>query len=135
MLESCARRVRKALQELHDGDGVHFGIYWNLGAGELTEVHLKIQWDDKKASADDVVQWLKKNYPQEFWSPFISATSPILFARFIVDELEKAESISREVRQADFAKSVSALVFYSNNLFDWPGEVRLGNFLDEAGIE
>ncbi|MFW9845887.1 MAG: winged helix-turn-helix transcriptional regulator [Candidatus Thorarchaeota archaeon] len=127
-----ARRVRKAIDELQEGEGVHFAVFWNLGKGGLTETFIRIEWDEKSSRSDEIVEWLRKEHPLEFWSPFVSATEPVVFARVIVDELEKAESIARAVRRVPFVKSVATLVFYSNKLFDWPGVVELRRMLGDA---
>ena len=127
-----ARRVRRTITELQEGGGINFAIFWNLGKGGLNEVLLRIEWDEKNTSHESVIDWLRKEYPLEFWTPFISATSPIVFARFVVEDLETIESIARAVKRAPFVKSLSALVFYSNNLFPWPGVTELRSLLDSA---
>jgi Lrp/AsnC family leucine-responsive transcriptional regulator len=120
-----ARRIRRTIEELQDGEGVLFSVLWNLGIGGLTEVLLQIEWDEKTANHELVIDWLKKNYPLEYWSPFISAAFPVIFARFVVEKLETIELIAREVKRAPFVKSLSTLVFYSNYIFDWPGVTEL----------
>jgi len=122
-----ARRVRRIIDELQEGNGIEFAIFWNLGKGGLTEVLLRIEWDENISNSDSIIEWLKNEYPLEFWTPFVSATSPTIFARFIIDDLENIESIAKVVRKSPSVKSVSVLVFFSNNLFEWPGvkELRL----------
>ncbi|MFW9800475.1 MAG: winged helix-turn-helix transcriptional regulator [Candidatus Thorarchaeota archaeon] len=129
-----ARRIRRALQELQEGGGVDLAVFWYLGAGGLTEVLVRIEWDDAEIKSQSVVDWLREEYPLEFWSPFISATSATIFARFVVEELEKAEVILRAIRKAPFVASIASLVFYSSHVFDWPGTIALENLLDEAGL-
>ena len=120
-----ARRIRRTIDELQEGEGVLFSVLWNLGIGGLTEVLLQIEWDEKTTNHETVIDWLKKNYPLEYWSPFISAAFPVIFARFVVEKLETIELIAREVKRQPFVKSLSTLVFYSNYLFDWPGVTEL----------
>lgn len=127
-----ARRVRRTITELQEGGGINFAIFWNLGKGGLTEVLLRIEWDEKNTTHENVIDWLRKEYPLEFWTPFISATSPVVYARFVVEDLETIESIARTVKRAPFVKSLSPLVFYSNNLFDWPGVTELRRLLDNT---
>ena len=127
-----ARRVRRTITELQDGGGINFAIFWNLGKGHLNEVLLRIEWDEKNITHEGVIDWLRKEYPLEFWSPFISAASPMIFARFVVEDLETIESITRTVRRAPFVKSLSTLVFYSNNLFDWPAVTELRLLLENV---
>ncbi|MFW9888485.1 MAG: Lrp/AsnC family transcriptional regulator [Candidatus Thorarchaeota archaeon] len=125
-----ARRARRAIDDLNLGGGVEFRVLWNLGIGGLTEIFMKIAWDEKSTTADEIVEWLKEKYPDEFWSPFISAVAPVIFARFVVNEIETAEIISRAIRRAPFVDSVSSLVLYSNNIFDWVGTVELKKLID-----
>ncbi|MHA1939408.1 MAG: hypothetical protein ACW97O_14450, partial [Candidatus Thorarchaeota archaeon] len=126
-----ARRARRAIDDLQDGGGVEFRVLWNLGIGGLTEVLMKISWNEKSTTSDEVVLWLQQEFPDEFWSPFISAVAPVIFARFVVSEIETAESISRVIRKAPFVDSVTSLVLYSNNLFEWPGTTELKRILDD----
>jgi len=125
-----ARRARRAIDDLLQGGGVEFAVLWNLGKGGLTEVIMRIAWDEKGATADEITTWLHQEFPDEFWSPFISAVAPVVFARFVVSEIETAELISRAIRKAPFVDSVTSLVLYSNNIFDWPGTTELRRLLD-----
>jgi DNA-binding Lrp family transcriptional regulator len=129
-----ARRVRRSLRELQDGGAVQFSVFWSLGSGDLTEVLLRIEWDSTTSSVEEIVEWLRAEYQLEFWSPFISATSPTIFARFVVRQLERADGIMRAIKRAPFAKGVSALVFFSTDVFEWPGTQKLRDLMDEEGI-
>ena len=126
-----ARRVRRTIVDLQEGRGIRFSVFWNLGKGGLSEVLLRIEWEEKDTTHESVIDWLRQEYPLEFWTPFISATSPVVFARFVVEDLETIEYIARAVKRSPFVKSLSALVFYSNNLFDWPGASELRRILDD----
>lgn len=127
-----ARRARRAIDDLQQGGGVEFRVLWNLGVGGLTEVFMKISWDEKNTTAGEIVQWLHQEFPDEFWSPFISAVAPVIFARLVVSEIETAESISRAIRRAPFVDSVTSLVLYSNNIFEWPGTTVLKRLLESS---
>lgn len=133
-LNLTARRIRKSLKEIQDGGAVHFSVYWSLGSGYLTEILMRIEWDPAAASVDEIVEWLRTNYPLEFWSPFISATSPTVFARFVVRQLERGDEIMRAIRRAPFTEKVSPLVFFSTEVFEWPGTRKLREFLDMEGV-
>jgi DNA-binding Lrp family transcriptional regulator len=125
-----ARRVRRIVDELQESEGILFSVLWNLGIGGLTEVLLRIEWDEKTTSHEEIIDTLRREYPLEFWTPFISAAYPVVFARFVVEKLETIESIARSVRRSPYVKSMSALVLYSNNIFDWPGITELKSLLD-----
>lgn len=127
----AARRVRRVIVELQERSGIDFSVYWNLGKGGLTEVLLRVEWDENITNHESMIDWLRKEFPLEFWTPFVSATAPIIFARFIVDTLEIIESIAKVVRKAPSVKSVTILVFFSNNMFEWPGVKELRLRLEE----
>jgi DNA-binding Lrp family transcriptional regulator len=125
-----SRRVRKILGELQKKDAIFMAILWDLGAEGLTEAHVRVEWDDKKVTYKEITEWLDKEFPHEYWSSFVSAMHPVLFARFVIEKLEKIESISQRIRLADFTNSVSTLVFYSNTLCSWPAEIKLKEMTD-----
>lgn len=127
-----ARRIRRVIDELQEGSGIDFSIFWNLGKGGLTEVLLRIEWDENISNYENITEWLRKQYPLEFWTPFVSATSPTMFARFVIDNLETIESIAKVVRKSPSVKSVSILVFFSNSLFEWPGVKELRFRLEQT---
>ncbi|MFX1482260.1 MAG: winged helix-turn-helix transcriptional regulator [Promethearchaeota archaeon] len=127
-----ARRVRRIVEELQQGNAINFSIFWNMGKGGLTEALLRIEVDETVSSNESIIEMLHKDYPLEFWTPFVSATSPVIFARFVVEELETIEAIARQVRKAPFVKTLSTLVFFSNNVYDWPGVTELRRLLEDV---
>lgn len=129
-----ARRVRRTLKELQDGGAVNLSVFWSLGSGSLTEVLIGIEWDAATTSTDEVVDWLRTEYQHEFWSPFVSATSPTIFARCVVEQLERADEIIRAAKKASFSKKVTPLVFFSTHVFEWPGTTKLRALLEKAGL-
>ncbi|MFW9943819.1 MAG: winged helix-turn-helix transcriptional regulator [Candidatus Sifarchaeia archaeon] len=129
-----ARRVRRTLKELQDGGAVDLSVFWSLGSGNPTEVLIGIQWDAATTSTNEVVEWLRTQYQHEFWSPFVSATSPEIFARCVVEQLEKAYEIVRAAKKASFSRKVNPLVFFSTHVFEWPGTAKLRALLEEAGL-
>jgi DNA-binding Lrp family transcriptional regulator len=119
------KSVRRALREIMDDDFVHFRARPDLAAGGLVNLNLKIEWDEKKKTIEDLDKWLRKEYPLEFWDPFVSALEPIVFAEFMVDDLHEAESISRRIRELPYVKSTTTLVSYSSAKFPYPAELKL----------
>ncbi|MHA2312525.1 MAG: winged helix-turn-helix transcriptional regulator [Candidatus Thorarchaeota archaeon] len=127
-----ARRARRAIDDIRNGGGVAFAVFWNLGKGGLTEVLMHISYDEKSMKSEQMVKWLEQQFPNEYWSSFISAVAPVVFARFVVSEIETAERISKAIRKAPFVESVTTLVLYSNNIFDWPGTTELKKLLENS---
>jgi DNA-binding Lrp family transcriptional regulator len=129
-----ARKVRSTIQTLLDGESINFTLRWDLNAMGRTKIHIKINWNNNATTAEELVNWLKEEYPLEFWFPFISATEPVVFATFSVESLREAENISRRIRQAPFVNSTTNLVCYSNTKFPWLGETYLDKMILDANL-
>ncbi|MHA2072762.1 MAG: winged helix-turn-helix transcriptional regulator [Candidatus Thorarchaeota archaeon] len=123
--ELSPKSVRRALREIMDDEFVHFRARPDLAAGGLVNLNLKIEWDEKKKTIEDLDKWLRKEYPLEFWDPFVSALEPIVFAEFMVDDLHEAESISRRIRELPYVNSTTTLVSYSSAKFPYIAEIKL----------
>ncbi|MGY5876180.1 MAG: winged helix-turn-helix transcriptional regulator [Candidatus Thorarchaeota archaeon] len=128
------KKIRRTLEQLRKSGGIHFGVRWDLCTGGDTEVQVRINWDETAATYNEVVQWLKDEYPLEFWAPNISASEPVIFASFILRNLQEIEPILRKIREAPFVKTASTLVCYSSSRFSWIGELKLEEMLTSAGL-
>ncbi len=119
------KTVRRALREIIDDAVVYFRARPDLAAGGLVNLNLKIEWDEKKKTIEDLEKWLRNEYPLEFWDPFVSALEPVVFAEFMVDDLHEAESISKRIRELPYVKSTTTLVSYSSAKFPYLAELKL----------
>jgi DNA-binding Lrp family transcriptional regulator len=119
------KTVRRALREIVDNDFVRFVARPDLAAGGLVNLNLKIAWDEKKKTIEDLVCWLKTQFPLEFWDPWVSALEPVVFAEFMVDDLHEAESISKRIRELPYVESTTTLVSYSSAKFPYLAELKL----------
>ena len=102
-----------------------------MAAGGYVSFFNRIEFDDKKKSHDEVVEWLWAEYPNSFWSCSVSATAPVILAAFVVDDLKDAGQISTSLRKAEFIKSTSTMISYSTKKFPWWGELQLQKMLGE----
>ncbi|MFW9803725.1 MAG: winged helix-turn-helix transcriptional regulator, partial [Candidatus Thorarchaeota archaeon] len=78
------KTVRRALREINEAGFVKFVVRPDLAAGGLVNLNIRIAWDEKRYSIEDLVKWLMEEYPIEFWDPWVSALEPIVFAEFMV---------------------------------------------------
>jgi len=130
---------------------IHILVYPKGKKMELSKTHLKVLkalLEDPRMAISDIskragltarrvrraLNELQERYQHEFWSPFISATSPTIFARCVVEQLEKADQIMRQLKKAPFAEKISSLVFFSTHVFEWPGTLKLQGLLEEEGV-
>jgi len=125
-----ARKIGNALKYLHDSGGVNFSILWNLSTGGLTEVFIKIQWNAKKTNSNEIINTLRTRYPLEFWSSFVSSLSTVMYARFVVNQIDDMDKILSELKIIDTIDRVSSYVCYSSTLFILPGEREMLRLVD-----
>ncbi|TFG94831.1 Lrp/AsnC family transcriptional regulator [Candidatus Thorarchaeota archaeon] len=126
------KTVRRALREITEGGKVKFIGRPDLAAGSLVNIHIRIHWDEKKISLEKLLKWLNEKYPIEFWSPFASATEPMMIAEFVVKDLQEAERISSKLRQVDFIDSSTTMVAFSSAKFSYPSQIKLNELLDQV---
>ena len=114
------------------GGKVKFIARPDLAAGSLVNVHIRMCWNEKKISLRELITWLYDKYPIEFWSPFPSATEPMMIAEFVVKDLQEAEQISSELHQAEFIESRTIMVAFSSGKFSYLSQIKLNELLDES---
>ncbi len=129
------KTVRRAIRELIEGEGVSFSARPDMAAGKLVNFFVRFEWNEDDASRDEVVSWLQKDYPLELWDPTQSATDPVIFAEFVVENLHEAEEIARYIRSRPFVKSTTTLVSYSNQKFSYFAETMLHEMIRDAGFD
>jgi DNA-binding Lrp family transcriptional regulator len=128
------KTVRRALREIAEGGKVKFIARPDLAAGELVNIHIRIYWDEKKISLEKLLNWLSEKYPIEFWSPFASATEPMMIAEFVVNDLQEAEQITSELYTEEFIISCTTMVAFSSAKFSYLSQIRLEELLDGVKI-
>ncbi|MFW9834929.1 MAG: Lrp/AsnC family transcriptional regulator [Candidatus Thorarchaeota archaeon] len=129
-----ARRVSRAIQEMLDSNAFWFAVRWNLSLGRSTEFYLKVRYDEQKARMDEVDQWFRDRFPNEYWFSFYSAMEPILFAKFVTDHFRDAEQISRISKTTPFTKSVDVLLSYPVKKFPRLGRIKIEEMIRNAGL-
>ena len=129
-----SRRVSRAIQEMQDSDDFWFANRWNLSLGRNTEFYLKIKYDEQITTKDEVNEWLKGTFPDEYWFSFYSAMEPTLFAKFVTEHFRDAEQISRAVKNGSLTKSVDVLLSYPVKKFPRLGRIRIEEMISEAGL-
>ncbi|MHA2211449.1 MAG: winged helix-turn-helix transcriptional regulator [Candidatus Thorarchaeota archaeon] len=132
--EIPVRSTRRALQGLEEEGGIRFTVRWDVNTRGNASFWACIGWDEKASSYSDVVDWLHKEFPDAYWTYFVAAEEPTVFARFVVDDLLDASRITDLIKEGPNVESVETLVCYSTSDFPWFGEARLREMLAQADI-
>jgi len=127
------KTVRRAIRELMDGEGIVFSARPDMAAGKIVNFFVRFEWDENEITQDKLAKWLQDTYPIELWDPTPSATDPVFFSEFVVENLHEAEAIARYIRSRSFIKSTATLVSYSNQKFSYFAETILDEMIREAG--
>ncbi|MHA3964489.1 MAG: winged helix-turn-helix transcriptional regulator [Candidatus Thorarchaeota archaeon SMTZ1-45] len=128
------RRTRTNINKLLESGAVSLGIRWNLSAGDGFVFLLRIHWDEKTGSLEDVLVFIGQNFPVAFYGPLISATEPIIFAVFVVEQFKDADLISKRIAGAPFVASCQALFGRPSVSFPDIRNARLEEILKGAGL-
>ncbi|MHA1949743.1 MAG: Lrp/AsnC family transcriptional regulator [Candidatus Thorarchaeota archaeon] len=127
------KTVRRGIRELMEGDAVSFTARPDMAAGKLVNFYVRFEWNEDETSREEVVSWLQKDYPLELWDPTQSATDPVIFAEFVVENLHEVEELARQIRSKPYVNSTATLVSYSNQKFRYLAETMLDEMIRDAG--
>ncbi|MHA1961503.1 MAG: winged helix-turn-helix transcriptional regulator [Candidatus Thorarchaeota archaeon] len=127
-----AKRVRRIMEQLLESGGFEFTIIRNLNAGSNTNFVIRVEWDEAYTSPEDIVSWLEKEHPREFWYPNISHSDRVMFPVFVVDHLREIESIFKELMELPNVVPTSTLIPYPRKRFPGPREGYLQKLLSET---
>ncbi|MFX1576950.1 MAG: winged helix-turn-helix transcriptional regulator [Promethearchaeota archaeon] len=92
-------------------------VLWNLNAGGATFFIIRIFWKEDTASPHEVVAWLRKHFPLEFWYAYVSATAPEIYTVFMVEHLRDSKPIARKVGHQPFTESIEPIFGYPSKRF------------------
>jgi DNA-binding Lrp family transcriptional regulator len=122
------RLVRKTLRQLKESEAIDFSLRWRLNVGDRVTFILRLKWDPKQASRNEIINVLMKNYQDEFWEILPSASDSVLFAAATVDDLNQIDKITTEIK-SHFAILYSEALIYRPP-YNYKGLRRL--YLEEA---
>ncbi len=92
------RLVRRTLRELKESEAIRFALRWRLNVADRLTFLLKLKWDPKQTSRDEIVNMLSTRYKDEFWDFFLSASEPFLMGAAVVDNLNHVDMVTSELR-------------------------------------
>jgi hypothetical protein len=118
---------------MQDSNAFWFAVRWNLSLGKNTEFYLKIRYDEQNSKMDEIDEWLRTAFPDEYWFSFYSVMEPVLFAKFVTEHFRDAEHISMITKDEVFSKSVDVLLAYPVRKFPRLGRIKIEEMIREAG--
>ena len=129
-----ARRVNRAIQDMLNSNAFWFAVRWNLSFGNNTEFYLKISYNEQRSRKDEIDQWLRETFPNDYWFSYTSAMEPVLFAKFVTEHFRDAEQISLTTKNAPFSQSVDVLLSYPVKKYPRLGRIKIEEMIREVGL-
>jgi DNA-binding Lrp family transcriptional regulator len=130
-----ARRVRRILQELQEGDAIHFKIIRNLNVGANLAFLARITWNPSDTNQEALELLLKDRYPVEYWFSLPSAVAPLAMSLFVVDHIKDVERILRELKGVPGVIQVMTHLFFPGKLFPAPTRRSLEDLVADIKLQ
>jgi Lrp/AsnC family leucine-responsive transcriptional regulator len=124
-----ARRVRRLVTELVEGDSVLFTANLELGEAGSIPFLARVAWNERVTDYEAVIEWLMSKYPDSLWEWYISVSEPVIFCLFTAEDLNEMNSKAREIRQQDFVDRVKVIVSSYHDGFGGPRSRRLDELI------
>jgi DNA-binding Lrp family transcriptional regulator len=112
---------------------VHFRTIWNLNSSGNISYVARITYDENQVEPQKLVEWLEKQFSREHWYSYASATEPILFSTFVVENMAVFEQIAHGIKRGSMIKQLEILVLYPMRHFKGLRELQLDEILKQAG--
>ncbi len=116
-------------EERASTEPVHFRSFWNFNAGGNISYGVRLTYNEEVVNPAELVAWLRNQYPVAHWYSYASASEPLLFSTFVVDNVGAFEKIYQSLKQGALVDSVKAFAFYPQRHFKGLREIRLEEML------
>ncbi len=130
-----SRRVRKILQDLQEGGGVHFITGYDIFAAGDMEYRLKIWFDSTQISGRNLATQIAVLYPAEFWWSSITTNEPILDVGLVIKDANQVPPIIHQIKTNSYITSIEDFVTYPRHVqCTFPCFQRLKEMIEKADL-
>jgi len=128
------RLARRTLRELKESEAIRFALRWRLNVGDRLTFLLKLKWDPKQTSRDEIVNMLSTRYKDEFWDFFLSASEPFLMGAAVVDNLNHVDMVTSELRSHPAIVYCEAFIYRPAYRYKSIKRLSLEEAIQAAGV-
>lgn len=120
------RMINTVIKDLMARGIILLSINYSPGAGDSILFLEKIEWDDQKLKLDELLEWLPKEFPDDYWVPAgICATNPIVFGAFLSNNLSRIPEITKGIKKNPSVKAVTPIIGQPSKTFPDYSDLRL----------
>ncbi len=96
---------------------------------------LKIHHNDVTTDRFQVTRWIQRQFPDEYWYSYASASTPVSFHLFTVDKIDLLEPLLDYIRQSPHITHAEALIPQLRRSFSLTySEVQLEKLIQQASV-
>lgn len=128
------RLVRKTLRELKQSEAINFSLRLRLNVGERVTFLLKLKWDPKQASREEIMDMMMTSYRDEFWEIFPSVSDPFLMCAATVDNLNHVDMITTELKSHPAVLYSEAFIYRPSYRYKSIKRLYLEEAVQAAGV-
>ncbi|MFW9848680.1 MAG: winged helix-turn-helix transcriptional regulator [Candidatus Thorarchaeota archaeon] len=128
------KRTRRVIRELEESEAVWFSAKVNVNAGSSTRFVLRLSWDEKKISSQDIEKYAREKYPHMYEGAHVSASNPRMFAMFTADHIRIAESVARDLQKLPSVDHEITVIPYPAHLYEGIRESSLADLIEKAKV-
>jgi DNA-binding Lrp family transcriptional regulator len=110
------------------------GISWRLNLADMTMCIIRVEHDDEKASYFEIAETMKRDFEQEYFYSYASASAPVSFHLFLFDHPRLAEPILSKIRKFPHLTHVKPLFSFEKRSYRHYGHEWMENLFREAKL-
>jgi hypothetical protein len=129
-----ARRIRRVIKELVDGQVVEFTMLHEMGEAYGIPFLIRITWDEKIVDYQRLINWLNEKFPLSLLETYVSVDSAILICFFTGENLNEVDTISRMTRRYEPVQTVKVLIAKHHRYFPGIRDQVINSLITEAEL-
>ena len=126
--------VRRTLRELKESEAIRFSTLLRPNVGNRVTFLLKLRWDPKQVSREEIVELLVKDYEDEFWNITPSASDSFLIGIVIVDNLNQMDAMTSTIKSIPSVTYAEAFIYRPPYNFKSLERIHLEEAIQKAGL-
>jgi DNA-binding Lrp family transcriptional regulator len=128
------RIVRRTLRELKECEAIRFSTLLRPNVGNRVTFLLKLRWNPKQVSREEIVELLVKEYTDEFWTITPSASDSFLIGVALVDNLNQMDAMTSKIKSIPAVTYAEVFIYRPPYNFPSLERLALEEAIQEAGL-
>jgi DNA-binding Lrp family transcriptional regulator len=128
------RLVRRTLRELKQSEAIRFVLRWRLNVADRLTFILRLRWDPKQTTRDEIMDMLLRGHEGVFWDLFVSVSDPFLMGAAVVDNLNQVDALTAELSSRPAILDCEAFIYRPAYRYKSIKRIALEEAIEVAGV-